>query len=89
MDKIIYGVPCDRVKQLCEAYKDGRCVVLPCKVGDTVYKLGRFYCKICEGFHYRILELYFTIDMIPYTGKTIFITREAAEKALEKTGGKI
>ena len=28
--------PC-RLRELAEADKDGRCVVLPCKVGDTVY----------------------------------------------------
>ena len=27
----------DRLRELAEADKDGRCVVLPCKVGDTVY----------------------------------------------------
>ena len=27
----------DRLRELAEADKDGRCVVLPCKVGGTVY----------------------------------------------------
>lgn len=27
----------DRLKEIVEADRDGRCVVLPCKVGDTVY----------------------------------------------------
>ena len=27
----------DRLRELAEADKDGRCIVLPCKVGDTVY----------------------------------------------------
>ena len=30
-------IPFDRLQQICEAERDGRCVVLPCKVGDTVY----------------------------------------------------
>ena len=26
---------------ICEAERDGRCVVLPCKVGDTVYRIKK------------------------------------------------
>lgn len=36
---IIRGIPLDRLETVCDAERDGRCVVLPCKVGDTVYKL--------------------------------------------------
>ena len=32
-----FGVTLDRLRELAEADRDGRCVVLPCKVGDTVY----------------------------------------------------
>ena len=31
------GVEPSRLRELAEADKDGRCIVLPCKVGDTVY----------------------------------------------------
>ena len=34
------GIPLDRLEQICAADKDGRCVVLPCKVGDAVYKIS-------------------------------------------------
>ena len=30
----------DRLKELVQADKEGRCVVLPCKVGSTVYFIG-------------------------------------------------
>ena len=33
------NIPLDRLRELCAAERDGRCVVLPCKVGDTLYKL--------------------------------------------------
>lgn len=33
------GYELDRLKELAEADKEGRCVVLPCKVGDTVYRV--------------------------------------------------
>ena len=34
-----YGVPVDRLRELAEADREGRCVVLPCKVGDVVYEI--------------------------------------------------
>ena len=30
------GVPIDRLRELAQADKEGRCVVLPCKVGDVI-----------------------------------------------------
>lgn len=34
-------MPLGRVRELAQAEKDGRLVVLPCKVGDTVYRVVR------------------------------------------------
>ena len=34
-----FGVTLDRLRELAEADRDGRLVVLPCKVGDTVDRL--------------------------------------------------
>ena len=84
-----------RLRELAEANKDGRLVVLPyCKLGDTVYWLHDK--KITECRVYRIQENtkgvqiaikstvshgVFSVD--DYFGKTIFFTREEAEKALE------
>ena len=87
-----------RLRELAEADKDGRLVVLPyCKLGDTVYWLHDK--KITECRVYRIQENtkgvqiaikstvshgVFSVD--DYFGKTIFLTREEAEKALGKKG---
>ena len=84
-----------RLRELAEADKDGRLVVLPhCKLGDTVYWLHDK--KITECRVYRIQEStkgvqiairstvshgVFSVDN--YFGKSIFLTREEAEKALE------
>lgn len=84
-----------RMVELMRADKDGRLVVLPhCKLGDTVYWLHDK--KITECRVYRIQENtkgvqiaikstvshgVFSVD--DYFGKTIFLTREEAEKALE------
>ena len=32
-----FGVTLARLRELAEADRDGRCVVLPCKIGSTVY----------------------------------------------------
>lgn len=63
-----------RISELVEADKDGRCVVLPCKVGDKVY-------WIVDG---GVFECFFTIAAAEEVGKTVFLTREAAEAALAK-----
>ena len=67
-----------RLRELAEADKDGRLVVLPCKVGDTVYILRRTF----DGADV-VGETELWWDDIPQLGKTVFLTREEAEKALE------
>ena len=89
--RLCRGCDLDRLEELVKADKDGRLVVLPCKVGDTVYfaLLGRIIEKqvfsivsfsnstriYCDG-----TSEYFRPEDI---GKTFFLTREAAEAALE------
>ena len=72
----------NRLRELAEADKDGRVVVLPCKMGDTVYYIRREF----DGTDV-VGEAEFWWSDIPYIGKTIFITREEAEKALEERKG--
>ncbi len=92
------GVDVDRMKELAEADKDGRLVVLPCKVGQRVFALLDTDKHISEGEVKRIglgNEIGF-VGLEPIGargreygvslngfGKTVFLTREAAEKALE------
>lgn len=60
------------------AETEGRLVILPCKVGDTVYMIHRrFDGSDC------IRETEFWWTDIPQLGKTVFLSREEAEKALE------
>lgn len=68
------------LKKYQEADKDGRLVVLPCKVGDTVYMIS----WRLNGRH-EIEERVFSLtyfDPAKY-GKDYFLSREEAEKALE------
>lgn len=84
----------DRLRELAEADKDGRLVVLPCKMGDTVYWVHGAVITECKV--YRVQKnrkgLYiclkskmshgaFRTDLC--FGKSIFLTREEAEKVLE------
>lgn len=89
-----------RLRKLVEADNDGRCVVPPCKVGDRIYKLfcggavelevERIVCwssgfwKVNAHTDRKYTDWKgFEIDFSDF-GKTVFLTRETAEAALEK-----
>lgn len=89
-----YGIDINRLRKLAEANKDGRMVLLPCKVDDTVYRIVRDADPHITRDEVR--NMYFADDMtlcvelisgriiLPEKfGKTVFLTREEAEKALE------
>ena len=90
----------DRLRELAEADKDGRVVVLPCKVGDTVWitgsvrrlyseKVRTFFCgdpSYSRGMADNGVKMIRTTGCdipIHEFGKTVFLTREEAEKTLE------
>ena len=89
------GVPIDRICELAEADKDGRCVVLPCKVGAKLYTLfgvtvmehtaRRFSFQRTQSDADMKLYIHTNYGMIfaETIGKTVFLTREAAEAALK------
>lgn len=74
------------------AEEEGRMVVLPCKVGSTVYRIlytlafGEIGDKAEK--HYLIRETSFEYGMIDDLNETVFLTREEAEKALKEMEGK-
>lgn len=76
------GCNLDRLEKLAKADKDGRIVVLPCKVGDTVYRLQ--YIEQTPGrFVVGVAEIKFALLWLEEFGETVFLTREEAEAALE------
>lgn len=95
------GSEAKHIIDLLAAEGQGRLVVLPCKVGDTIYMpVGRF--KItgyeddqCDGFHIardgvvQIKARCYTGNHGTYgiPGKTVFLTREEADAALEAQKG--
>lgn len=77
------GVDVDRMKELAQADKAGRLVVLPCKVGDTVYRIFNPPSREPVISAHTLMSVDYIVRWIDKFGKTVFLTREAAEKALE------
>jgi hypothetical protein len=86
----------DRLRELAEADKDGRCVVRPCKVGDKLYRVfaGEIFEHRVGSMKYFAIQGKWDIETYPFLpsvesgiGKTIFLTREEAEKALQEMEG--
>ena len=81
-----------RLRELAEADKDGRLVALPCKVGDKLYRVfaGEIFEYRVGSMKYFAIQGRWDIETYPFCpcvessiGKTIFLTREEAKKALE------
>ncbi len=98
--------PIDRLRELVEADRDGRCVVLPCKTGDAVWIIPERGARRAERWivhrvykrdagrwcfdlknmmlsQKRPNEFEMCRRSISSFGKTVFLTREAAEAALK------
>ena len=75
-----------RLSELEDKLEEGTLVELPCKVGDTVYIVGRKYrAGSYESF---INTGKFRYSDIEKFGDTVFIVREAAEARLKELEGK-
>ena len=81
-----------RLRELAEADRAGRLVVLPCKVGDTLFRVfaGEIFEHRVGSMKYFAIQGRWDIETYPFCpcvessiGKTIFLTREEAEAALE------
>lgn len=95
--------PSDLLRVLVKADQDGRLVVLPCKIGDMLYRKGRYggqfqVYEFCIDSMYIVRgdisifanPIYNEKPCTSYTcfyaraiGKTVFLTREEAEAALD------
>lgn len=94
--------PYERLRKFAEADKDGRLAVLPCKVGQRVFALldTDKHISECEVKQIGMGNKIGFIGLEPIGargreygvslngfGKTVFLTREEAEKALEVKNG--
>ena len=98
------NTPISRLVELAEADKDGRVVVLPCKVGETVYFVNAKQILEFTVVRYAMDETGISwvdsehVDKIGNTnertfspdrfGKNTFLTREEAERAMQEREGK-
>ena len=87
----------ERAHNLHVADKEGRVVVQPCKIGDKLYRVfaGEIFELRVGSMKYFAIQGKWDIETYPFCpcvessiGKTIFLTREEAEKALAEMEGK-
>ena len=76
------------IRELAEADKDGRVLILPCKVGTRVYRIWYKIADYPDEPEMEIVETKFGEGCREDFGKTVFLTREEAEKALQEMEGK-
>lgn len=89
----------DRLKELVQADREGRCVLLPRKVGDKLYKISENGVKevVVQSIVFMLshtvnhLTVHVANERGAMTeietkdfGKTVFLTLEEAESAMEK-----
>lgn len=96
--EIIKEISTDRLRELAQAEKEGRLVVL---TAEKIFELtwdagpncdlicpvsinGVGQCDFCENGKLYIYERTCRQEHIEHVGKTVFLTREAAEAALEE-----
>lgn len=95
------NTPISRLVELAEADKDRRVVVLPCKVGDVVYgfhnnrqtilpMVAKWIETNADGWCIAVQYTPMAPRFYRFSdfGKTVFLTHEEAEKALQEMEGK-
>lgn len=80
----------DHLRELAQAEQDGKLVVLPCKRGDKVWRIcgpkGRKFVAertVLSVTLYELGKIEVFTTTSDWLGKTVFLTREEAEAALE------
>lgn len=88
----------NRIKELVQADREGKCIVLPCKVGDSIWEVldacnfpGNCHAtQTCKGCEYREVfkeKQTLTLYMLSESGKLeppYYVSEKEAEAALEK-----
>lgn len=87
-----FGV--DRLRELIQADREGRCKIVPCKLGEPIYllKSGEIIRNYGVQWHFTdhdeqtfgTLSLYGDFVTANDFGKTVFLTRADAEAALRR-----
>lgn len=79
------------ILRMVKADAEGRLLVLPCKVGDTVYEIIEetvpnryFYINEWKVQDVSVKAVKYADEWEPYDYENLYFTREGAEAALEK-----
>ena len=91
--EVVHGELTEHIRELLRAEKDGRLVVLPCKVGDELWSFSTYPTARVYGFTVTDISTLNGRTVLNTLGcgtiwerdigKTVFLTREEAEKVLE------
>lgn len=90
---VVHGELTEHIHELLRAEQDGRLLVLPCKVGDELWSFSTYPTARVYGFTVTDISTLNGRTVLNTLGcgtlwerdigKTVFLTREEAEKALE------
>ena len=92
--EIVKDIQTDRLRELAQADREGRCVVLPCKVGDTIWRIVKdanphITKDKCTDILFNNQTIWIrligtrTVGSWNF-GETLFSTKEDAEAALRR-----
>jgi hypothetical protein len=92
------STPLDRLEEICNAEREGRCAVLPVAIGDTVYWTSRFAKCVNEGKVTAVIISKFGFDLgisqnvggniqTRREFEKVFLTRAEAEAAIKGSTG--
>lgn len=71
-----------KLRKLVDTDKDGRCLILPCKIGETVYVITTQSDDFC-GDRRVIVQSPFRLSLLNDICKRVFLTYEEAEAVLK------
>lgn len=77
----------DKLAEYEDLEEQGRLLKLPCKIGGTVYVIMNQRDNFSDALYKIVTAAFFRYGMIKDVGKTVFLTREEAEEALENLSG--
>lgn len=77
-----------RMVELMKADVEGRVLILPCKAGTPVWRIAWTFATYPDKSEQYVRNDTFFLSDLPAFGKTVFLTREEAEKALQEMEGK-
>lgn len=71
-------IPLARLRELAKAEAEGRVVVLPCKVGKTVFMRTTQRDNFDGTDYSTVIDVPFRMELVPLIGETVFFTKAAA-----------